>query len=130
MLSYLLALPLALAAPAAHSGRAAGAIAGTGIINVLVDTSSDINLSTATPALTVGCLNAAGKVVLNDCASFTGAAYSASTTEGDCSFKNPVAPVNSDAVYGSTVHALTCSDATTSASVSFYTVVSFWRGIT
>lgn len=113
-------LPL-LALPLAH---AAGAISGIGIISVLVDTTNDIVFTTATPSLAIGCLNAAGKVVLDDCASFTADGRGASTDDGLCSFYNEDAPVNADAIYGGTVHALACSNATAAMSVQFYTIVS------
>lgn len=51
--------------------------------------------------------------------------YFVETSAGVCSFKNSSAPTNTDDVYGSSIHALTCWDHTPSLDVDieFYTVV-------
>ncbi|CAN8100300.1 unnamed protein product [Discula destructiva] len=129
-----LALPLAAAAAALAStgpsnatypAPTTGPIAGTGLISVLVNTTSQtsISLVTGSPSQSIGCLNAAGKVVLDDCALFTAVDYHVSTAAGVCSFWNADAPVNSDAVYGHSVHAFECwSHAVVSTDTEFYTV--------
>lgn len=71
----LLALPLAAAGrtrPAPRSALTSRDLTGSGTIQVLVGTGGSTNgttdFSTTTPADAVGCLDAAGKVTLNDCA--------------------------------------------------------------
>lgn len=116
----LTALPLALVA------AASGPVTGTGLISVLANPVGDINFISATPAQTIGCLNAAGKVVLDDCAEFTilykaaTNAYAAATDSGECSFYNEDAALHPNG----DVFALNCSAAVTPRSVQFYTVVS------
>lgn len=100
----------------------AQSITGSGTISVVVGGT----WATADPAnSTVGCINAAGKVTMDDCATFTVADYHITTAEGVCSFHNSSQPANTDDVYGDYVYALTCWDhAMTSTDVQFYTVVS------
>lgn len=101
-----------------------GTITGSGTISVIVNaTSHSINFSTGLPSQAVGCLNAAGKVTLDDCAVFTAEAYHVSTSEGACSFHNASQPANTDDVYGDSVYAFSCWDhETVSTDVQFYTV--------
>lgn len=97
-------------------------ITGSGTISVVVGGT----YMTADPTnSTVGCLNAAGKVTLADCATFTVSDYRIATSEGVCSFYNASEPANTDAVYGSYVYALTCWEhAEMATDAQFYTVVS------
>lgn len=113
---------LGLGLLSAATAVAAQAIAGSGTISVVVGGT----FVTADPSnSTVGCLNAVGKVTLDDCATYTVADYHISTTEGICSFSNSSQPANTDAVYGTYVYAFTCWDHTAvSTDVQFYTVVS------
>ncbi|KAJ6489922.1 hypothetical protein C8R45DRAFT_1096896 [Mycena sanguinolenta] len=72
---------------------------GTGYIHVLNST----NWTTATAADSVGCLKAAGRFVLNDCAVFTHldvAPYGLSTSAGICTFYDTSMPANTAAIYG------------------------------
>lgn len=113
-----LGLLLLLLAPTATAQD----ITGTGTISVIVGGT----WATANPAnSTVGCLNAAGKVTLDDCATFTADASHIATTDGTCSFHNASEPANTDDVYGAYVYALACWEhATVATDVLFYTVVS------
>lgn len=115
-------VPAALAAPAATT--TGGTITGNGTIHVVANTTShSISLSAGTPSQAVACLNAVGQVVLDDCAVFTAAGFHVSTSAGVCSFQNASQPTNTDAVYGGSVHALSCWDhAPVSTDVQFYTV--------
>lgn len=67
-------------------------ISGQGTISVVVGDS----FATADPAnATVGCLNAAGKLTLADCATYTGGNNNrVATGEGVCSFHNTSAPAS------------------------------------
>lgn len=119
---FLHPLTLGLGLLSAATAVAAQNIDGSGTISVVVGGTFD----TANPSnSTVGCLNAAGKVTLDDCATFTAADRRTSTTEGICSFKNSSQPANTDAVYGSNVYAFTCwGHSALTTDVQFYTVVS------
>lgn len=85
---------------------------GQGQIHVL--NSSDFN--TASPADRIGCFNEHGLLTLNDCAVFTHVhdqqtvADWLTTSVGNCSFKNPNMPKNTDSYYGSDTVAWSCVD--------------------
>lgn len=119
-------VPTAFAAPRplAPSTTSSGTITGNGTIHVVANTTShSISWSGGSPSQSVACLNAVGKVVLDDCAVFTAEGYHVSTSAGVCSFQNASQPTNTDAVYGGSVHAFTCWDhAPSSKDVQFYTV--------
>lgn len=123
-------VPAALAAPARASAvpmattTTTGTITGSGTIQVVANTTShSINFSSGTPSQAVGCLNAVGQVVLDDCAVFTADGLHVSTSAGVCSFANASQPTNTDAVYGGGVHAFSCwAHAPVSTDVQFYTV--------
>lgn len=119
-------VPAALAAPAVTMATTSttGTITGSGTIQVVANTTShSINFSSGTPSQAVGCLNAVGQVVLDDCAVFTAEGFHVSTSAGVCSFANASQPTNTDAVYGGGVHAFSCWDhAPVSTDVQFYTV--------
>lgn len=108
------------------TATAAPTISGSGIISVVVGGTFD----TANPSnSTVGCINAAGKVTQDDCATFTVDEYHISTAQGICSFHNASEPANTDSLYGAYVYAFTCWDhETVSTDVQFYTVVSSGGG--
>lgn len=131
---------------------AATSITGSGTIAVLVgQAGTNTSYDTTTPSDAVGCLNAAGRVVLRNCATFTFAAShvvvvadaNTNTTNTNtntntttaaaavgtggplCSFSNTSQPANTEDVYGANVHALHCWDhAAASAEATFYTIVS------
>lgn len=107
------------------TAASAQSITGSGTISVIVGGT----FSEANPAnSTVGCVNALGKVTLDDCATFTvDSKYHMSSSEGICSFYNSSQPANTDAVYGSSVHAFYCWEHTAvSTDVQFYTIVSLY----
>lgn len=119
--------PTALAAPSspiAARTTTSGTITGNGTIQVVVNaTSHSISFSAGSPSQAVGCLNAVGQVVLDDCAVYTAEGYHVSTTAGVCSFNNASQPANTDDVYGANVHAFSCWDhAPGPSDVQFYTV--------
>lgn len=104
---------------------AATALAGSGTISVLVGPGGNTSSTTTTPSDTVGCINEAGKVTLNDCAVYTIQDYHIYTEAGICSFKNTSQPTNADDYYGDNVHAFHCWDhSTVSSDTQFYTIVS------
>lgn len=118
-------LPILLGALGALPFAAATVINGSGTISVLVGANHTTSYDTATPSDTVGCINAAGQVVLSDCATFTFAnSHVVNNNTGVCSFSNTTQPTNTEDVYGSNIHALHCWQHTAaSAEASFYTVV-------
>ena len=81
----------------------------------------------------LGCLNEAGVLTENDCATFTradGFPNTLATSAGVCTFHNTRMPQNKESYYGSDTHALSCGDADlgkghlSAVWESFYTVVS------
>ncbi|KAJ6489925.1 hypothetical protein C8R45DRAFT_1096899 [Mycena sanguinolenta] len=97
---------------------------GTGYIHVLNST----NWATATADDSVGCLNAAGRFVLNDCAVFTHldvAPDGLSTSAGICTVYDTSMPANTAAIYGGSVHALTCQTPESAQATDFYTIDGF-----
>lgn len=89
MLSKLLH-PLTLGFGLLSAATAQIIISGPGTISVVVGD----NFYTDPANATVGCLNAAGKLTLADCATYTGGNDHVATGEGVCSFHNTSAPVN------------------------------------
>lgn len=104
---------------------AATVLSGTGTIDVLVGPNGTTDATTTTPDDAVGCINAAGKVTLGDCAVYTIQDYHIASDAGICSFKNTSQPANADDYYGNSVHAFHCWDhGTVSTDTQFYTIVS------
>ncbi|KAJ6489973.1 hypothetical protein C8R45DRAFT_1138892 [Mycena sanguinolenta] len=97
---------------------------GTGYIHVLNST----NWTTATGADSVGCLNAAGRFVLDDCAVFThfdAMPYGLSTSAGICTFYDTSMPANTASPYGAFTYALTCQTPESAQATYFYTIGGF-----
>ncbi|KAJ6489920.1 hypothetical protein C8R45DRAFT_826212 [Mycena sanguinolenta] len=97
---------------------------GTGYIHVLNST----NWTTATAADSVGCLNAAGRFVLDDCAVFTHldvAPYGLSTSAGICTFYDTSMPTNTASPSGAFTYALTCQTPESAQATEFYTIDGF-----
>lgn len=113
---FTIALGLLVAAVSAQQ------ITGTGTISVVINGT----WATANPDnSTIGCINSLGKLVLDDCATFTVTDYYIATEDGTCSFYNTSQPANTADAYGANVHSLYCWDhTTTSTDVEFYTIVS------
>ncbi|KAJ6489974.1 hypothetical protein C8R45DRAFT_1096940 [Mycena sanguinolenta] len=97
---------------------------GTGYIHVLNSTDS----ATATAEESVGCINAAGRFVLDDCAVFThldAVPYYLSTSAGNCTFDDTSMPTNTASPYGAFTYALTCQTPESAQATDFYTIDGF-----
>lgn len=124
MLSSLPVILLGALGALLPSAAAATTLSGSGTISVLVGANGTTDFSTATPSDAVGCINAAGKVTLNDCAVYTIEDYHISTEAGICSFKNSSQPANTDDFYGKNIYAFHCWEhSTVSTDTQFYTIV-------
>ncbi|KAH6845733.1 hypothetical protein B0I37DRAFT_310832 [Chaetomium sp. MPI-CAGE-AT-0009] len=110
----------------AHTSHASAIddFVGRGQIQVLNNT----DVSTASIADRIGCMNARGELTLNDCAVFTRADASPntlSTSAGNCTFQNPNMPLNTDSIYGQDSHAWFCGEGDWSKfDEYYYTIVS------
>lgn len=125
MISSSLPFVLLGALAALAPSTAAAVLSGTGIITVLVGSNGTTDVMTTTPSDAVGCINAAGKVTLNDCAEYTIQDYHIASDAGICSFKNSSQPANTDNYYGKSVYAFHCwQHGTVSSDTQFYTIVS------
>ncbi|KAL2128459.1 hypothetical protein VTI74DRAFT_9172 [Chaetomium olivicolor] len=92
---------------------------GRGAIHVLNTT----NLTTASPSDRIGCLNAHGMLTANDCAVFTrldDLPHALYSEAGNCSFRNPDMPTNTDSVYGRNTHAWSCGGKREDNVVEYY----------
>ncbi|KAL7623118.1 hypothetical protein AAE478_006797 [Parahypoxylon ruwenzoriense] len=87
------------------------------------------SFTTATPDLTIGCLDATGAFSEFDCATFTKLdtyPNTLSSSVGNCSFTDATQPTNADSPYGGRSYAWHCRpDYAASVSDSLYTVKGF-----
>jgi hypothetical protein len=61
----------------------------------------------------IGCVNAAGRLTLDDCAVFTrfdALPNTVYTDAGNCTFQNPHMPMNTDSIYGQNTPAWWCGE--------------------
>jgi hypothetical protein len=113
----------------AHGSHADGAseFVGRGQIQVLNNT----DVATASIADRIGCMNARGEFVLDDCAVFTrldASPNTLSTSAGNCTFQNPNMPLNTDSIYGQDSHSWFCGEGKwTQYDEYYYTIEGFLR---
>lgn len=112
------------AAAALLPGLASGAtLSGLGTISVLNSSS----FTTATPDMSIGCIDAAGRLVMDGCATFEFRdAYPNGifTDAGNCSFTDSSQPANTDSRYGANSYAWSCWSHEAAVTDQIYTVVS------
>lgn len=112
------------AAAALLPGLASGAtLSGLGTISVLNSSS----FTTATPDMSIGCIDAAGRLVMDGCATFEFRdAYPNGifTDAGNCSFTDSSQPANTDSRYGANSYAWSCWSHEAVVTDQIYTVVS------
>lgn len=115
---------LCAAAAAMLPGLASGAtLSGLGTISVINSSS----FTTATPDMSIGCIDAAGRLVMNSCATFEFRdAYPNGifTNDGNCSFTDSSQPANTDSRYGAGSYAWSCWTHEAVVTDQVYTVVS------
>jgi len=126
VISSLLATTTALATPASLPPPLPSQLTGT--IQVLAVTS----LYKATPKDSIGCLNNAGLLTLNDCAIFSRQSDGPgvlSTNLGNCSFQDQSMPENKESHYGRGTYAWRCTREELKEAVGevYYTAVSSFR---
>ncbi|KAF2826502.1 hypothetical protein CC86DRAFT_394442 [Ophiobolus disseminans] len=102
----------------------------TGIGHIFVLKSDDWR--SATPKSTVGCLNDAGKLVLNKTAAECGVferleqyPYTLSSRKGNCTFDDPTQERNTESHYGGSDYAWSCTDHKTDIYDELYTIDGF-----
>ncbi|KAI1140148.1 hypothetical protein F5Y05DRAFT_307916 [Hypoxylon sp. FL0543] len=106
------------------SGALAQDFSGSG--QILVINSTDFQ--TASPADSIGCLDAAGALSVSDCATFTQLAdypRSISSAAGNCSFTDSSQIANTDNVYGKQSYAYHCREYAATAYDELYTITGF-----
>lgn len=112
------------AAAALLPGLASGAtLSGLGTISVINSSS----FTTATPDMSIGCIDAAGRLVMDGCATFQFRdAYPNGifTNDGNCSFTDSSQPANTDNRYGASSYAWSCWSHEAVVTDQLYTVVS------
>ncbi|KAI1205166.1 uncharacterized protein F4807DRAFT_444207 [Annulohypoxylon truncatum] len=99
----------ALGAIFAATAAVAQDFSGSGQIWIINSTS----LGGATPAESIGCLDATGALSLDDCATFTKLStypLTVSSEAGNCTFDDSSQPANTDSVYGAHSYAWHCLD--------------------
>ncbi|KAI1658065.1 hypothetical protein F4813DRAFT_53091 [Daldinia decipiens] len=100
-------------------------ISGSGQIYVINST----DFQNASPADSIGCLNAQGGFSESDCATFTRLdtyPNTLSTSSGNCTFSDSTQPANTDSVYGSRSYSYFCrEDYASSVTDSLYTINGF-----
>lgn len=111
------------AAAALLPGLAGASISGLGTISVLNSSS----FTTATPDMSIGCIDASGRLVMDSCATFEYRdAYPNGifTSDGNCSFTDSSQPANTDSRYGANSYAWSCWTHEAAVTDQLYTVVS------
>lgn len=112
------------AAAALLPGLASGAtLSGLGTISVINSSS----FTTATPDMSIGCIDAVGRLVMDGCATFEFRdAYPNGifTSDGNCSFTDSSQPANTDSRYGANSYAWSCWSHQAVVTDQIYTVVS------
>ncbi|KAI8957071.1 hypothetical protein F5Y11DRAFT_106035 [Daldinia sp. FL1419] len=97
-------------------------ISGSGQIYVINST----DFQNASPADSIGCLNARGGFSESDCATFTRLdtyPHTLSTSTGNCTFRDSTQPANTDNAYGSKSYSYFCrEDYEASVTDSLYTI--------
>lgn len=113
------------AAAALLPGLASGAtLSGLGTISVINSSS----FTTATPDMSIGCIDAAGRLVMDGCATFHFRdAYPNGifTNDGNCSFTDSSQPANTDNHYGASSYAWSCWTHEAVVTDQLYTVDGF-----
>lgn len=112
------------AAAALLPGLASSAtLSGLGTISVLNSSS----FTTATPDMSIGCIDAAGRLVMDGCATFEFRDTYPNgifTSDGNCSFTDSSQPANTDSRYGANSYAWSCWSHEAAVTDQLYTVVS------
>ncbi|KAJ0123103.1 hypothetical protein N8I77_010179 [Diaporthe amygdali] len=96
-------------------------LSGSGTISVLNSSS----FTTATPDMNIGCVDATGKLVVDECATFTFRdtyPYGVSTSAGNCSFTNSSQQANTDSHYGANSYAWSCWPHEAAVTDQLYTI--------
>lgn len=102
---------------------AAPDLTGQGYLRVYNGTSGTD--SSQTEADIVGCLNAKGNFVLDDCAVFSNITSLPQTSVGQCNFLDTTQPLNEDSHYGKSDHAWQCYADADSTGYPLYSIVSW-----
>jgi len=126
MPSLFTSLFLLASALLAHAGIEQKDFSGIGHIIVL----KSEDWSTATPKDAVGCLNDAGKLILNKTAEECGVfsrlddyPYTLSSKKGNCTFEDTTQERNTDSKYGGADYAWSCTDHKSDIYDELYTIV-------
>ncbi len=124
---YTVPLLLSLSALISASPVDPSDFSGTGYISIIASN----NVSTATPAQKIGCLDTYGKVIVDNgsCGVFTKLAVypnTLSTSAGNCTFRDNSQEKNTDSLYGKQDDAWSCGGGETGeVGDAMYTVVCF-----
>ncbi|RYP44529.1 hypothetical protein DL768_009024 [Monosporascus sp. mg162] len=120
-----------MAPQTAKAYRLAGAVLSLAALSHCEPVSGNLYLvpmePTTDPTNHIGCLDATGRLTLDDCATFTWDAEAwvggnlVSAAAGPCTVNDENQPTNEDAVYGRDVHALFCSQ-DAAPDTQFYTI--------
>ncbi|RYP66894.1 hypothetical protein DL771_007551 [Monosporascus sp. 5C6A] len=120
-----------MAPPSAKASLLAGAVLSLAALSHCEPVSGNLYLvptdPTTDPMNHIGCLDATGRLTLDDCATFTWEAEAitggnlVSAVAGPCTVNDESQPTNEDAVYGGDVHALFCSQ-DAAPDTQFYTI--------